>query len=96
MARAPQKDVLSRLADVSEAAIQRLGEMPGGDRIAGAATTVRDRLDELQRRVRGLEGLEQRIAELERKVDQLTKSGGSSGRSTSTSKKTSTPPKKTT
>jgi hypothetical protein len=33
---------------------------------------LRERTDELQRRVRGLEGLEQRLADLERKVDELS------------------------
>jgi hypothetical protein len=85
-----QKDLLTRLADAGEAAIQRLGEAPGADRFMGFVNNTRDRLDELQRRVRGLEGLEQRIAVLERKVDRLTKSGQSPARSASSRKKTST------
>lgn len=83
--RAPQKDLLSRLADAGEAAIQRLGDAPGADQLLGAANALRDRMDELQRRVRGLEALEQRIADLERKVDRLAKSGAS-GRATTTRK----------
>ena len=67
-----QKDILTRLADAGEAAIKSLAEAPGADRFLGAAYTLRDRLDELQRRVRGLEALEQRLAELERRVDQLS------------------------
>jgi ubiquinone biosynthesis protein UbiJ len=92
-----QKDLLSRLADAGEAAIQKLGEAPGADRFMGAANALRDRLDELQRRVRGLEALEQRIEELERKVERLSKAGTSSStRSASSRKKTSTTsPKKT-
>jgi hypothetical protein len=73
MASAPQKDLLARLAEAGEAAIKALGEAPGADRFIGAATAMRDRLDELQKRVRGLESLEQRIAALERKVDRLSK-----------------------
>lgn len=72
MARA-QKDLLSRLAEAGESAIKTLGDAPGADRFIGAATALRDRLDELQKRVRGLEALEQRIAALERKVDRLSK-----------------------
>lgn len=73
-----QKDLLTRLADAGEAAIKALGEAPGADRFVGAATSLRDRLDELQKRVRGLEALEQRVAELERKVDRLSRSSGPS------------------
>jgi hypothetical protein len=77
MARASQKDLLSRLADAGEAAIKSLGDAPGADRFVNAATAMRDRLDELQRRVRGLEALEQRLADLEKKVDRLAKASGS-------------------
>jgi hypothetical protein len=84
-----RKDLLGRLADLSEEAIQRFGDVPGAVRALGAVNSLRDRTDELQRRVRGLEGLEQRIAALEKKVDKLAKaSGGSSQRSAA--KKTTT------
>jgi uncharacterized protein involved in exopolysaccharide biosynthesis len=96
MARAAQKDLLTRLADAGEAAIKSISEAPGAERFINAANALRDRLDELQRRVRGLEALEQRLAELERKVDRLSKSGASSSgtRKTSSARKTSTAAKK--
>jgi hypothetical protein len=89
-----QKDLLTRLADAGEAAIRTLGEAPGAERFMGAALAMRDRMDELQRRVRGLEGLEQRLAELERRVDRLSKQSasapsGSGGSRKSSSGKTS-------
>ena len=49
----------------------------------GAMNTMRDRLDELQRRVRGIDELEKRLASLERKVDRLAKDAGSSAPSRS-------------
>jgi hypothetical protein len=73
-----RKDLIGRLADLSEEAIQRLGDVPGADRAMGAINVLRDRTDELQRRVRGLEQLEARIAVLEKKVEKLSKSAGSS------------------
>jgi hypothetical protein len=79
MAGARRTDLLGRLADISEEAIQRLSETPGADRVLASVNTLRDRLDELQRRVRGLEELEARIAALEKKVDKLAKSGSSAG-----------------
>ena len=66
---AEQKDLLSRLADAGEDAIQRLAKAPGGKNMLDALNTTRDRLDELQKRVRGLDALERRVAELERKVN---------------------------
>jgi uncharacterized protein involved in exopolysaccharide biosynthesis len=80
-------DLLGRLADLSEDAIQRLSDAPGAERVLGAMNTMRDRLDELQKRVRGLEELEQRLTALERKVDKL---GKSEGPASSTRKTTST------
>jgi hypothetical protein len=81
MATARRGDLLGRLADLSEEAIQRLSDVPGADRALGAVNALRERTDELQRRVRGLEGLEQRLAALERKVDKLSKESTSSPRS---------------
>jgi hypothetical protein len=47
---------------------------------------MRDRMDELQKRVRGLEDLEKRLAAVERKVEKLSK--GDSVASSSPSRKT--------
>jgi phage shock protein A len=77
MAGTRRTDLLGRLADLSEETIQRLSDAPGADRIIGALNTMRDRVDELQKRVRGLEELEKRLTALERKVDKLGKAGAS-------------------
>ena len=78
-----RNDILGKLAELSEEAMHRLQEAPGGDRVVGAMNTMRDRLDELQRRVRGIDELEQRLTALERKVDRLAKDAGSSAPSRS-------------
>jgi hypothetical protein len=88
MAPAPRNDLLSRLADLSEDAMKRISDAPGADRLLGALNTTRDRVDELQRRVRGLENLEKRLAALERKVDKLSKGGAPA--SASRTRKTTT------
>ena len=72
-----RNDLLGRLADLSEEAIQRITDVPGADRAVGALNALRERTDELQRRVRGLEGLEQRLTALEKKVDKLSKTSPS-------------------
>jgi hypothetical protein len=89
MAGTRRTDLLGRLADMSEDAIQRLSDAPGADRVLGAMNALRDRTDELQKRVRGLEGLEQRLAALERKVEKLAK-GGASAASSAARKSTKT------
>jgi hypothetical protein len=67
------KDLVTRLADLSEGAIQRLSEAPGADRALQALKGLGDRVDELQRRTRGFEELEKRLATLEKRVDWLAK-----------------------
>jgi uncharacterized protein involved in exopolysaccharide biosynthesis len=79
---AKRNDLLGRLADLSEEAIQRLSEVPGADRALSAITALRERTDELQKRVRGLEGLEQRLGDLERKVEKLSRAQTTSSRTT--------------
>ena len=89
MAGTRRTDLLGRLADMSEEAIQRLSDAPGADKLIGAMNTLRDRTDELQKRVRGLEDLEKRLAALERKVDKLG-DGSSAGAARKSTKTTST------
>jgi phage shock protein A len=86
VAGARRTDLLGRLADLSEDAIQRLSDAPGADRALGALNAMRERIDELQKRVRGLEDLEKRLTAVERKVEKLSK--GSSPASSSPSRKT--------
>jgi len=46
--------------------------------VVGTMSAMKDRLDELQRRVRGIDELETRLSALERKVEKLAKDAGSS------------------
>jgi len=89
MAKRKQKDVLARLADAGEEALNRLASSPGMDRITGALTNLKDQVDTLASRVRGMEALEKRVEALERKFERLSKSSGSSSRKTATARKTS-------
>lgn len=78
MAEDKRSDLLGKLAELSEEAIHRLQDAPGGDRVVGTMNAMKDRLDELQRRVRGIDELEARLSSLERKVEKLAKDAGSS------------------
>ena len=73
MSPAPQKDLLTRLADAGEDAINRLSDLPGASRFMDTANSLRARVDELQKRVRGLDDLERRVETLEAQVAGLTK-----------------------
>ena len=67
------KDLLGRLADLSEEAIQKLSEAPGADRVLHALKGLADRVDDLQRRTKGFEELEHRLSALEKKVSGMAK-----------------------
>ena len=88
MAGTRRSDLLGKLADLSDDAMQRLSDVPGGERLVGAINATRERVDELQKRVRGMDDLEKRLAALERKVEKLAK--GSPSARASRSKTTGT------
>ncbi len=67
------KDLVARLTDLSEGAIQRLSEAPGAERAVQALKSLADKVDELQRRTRGVEELEKRMTALEKRVDAMAK-----------------------
>ncbi|HUZ16697.1 MAG TPA: hypothetical protein VMU72_11065 [Gaiellaceae bacterium] len=69
-----KQDLLGRLADLSEEAIQKLSEAPGADKVLHALKGLADKVDELQRRTKGYEELEHRLSALEKKVSRLAKS----------------------
>jgi hypothetical protein len=89
MAPPRQRNIVERLADAGEEAIQRIGQAPGADRLLGTLNTVRDRVDDLQKRVRGLEALEKRLAAAERRLDKLEGKGKAARKTSSTTRKTS-------
>jgi hypothetical protein len=69
----PKQDLLNRLADLSEGAVQRLSEAPGADRALQALKTLGEKVDELQRQMRGFADLEKRMSKLEKRVDAMAK-----------------------
>jgi hypothetical protein len=71
--RRQQKDVLTRLTATGEEALQKLVELPGGTKVLEAANALRERVDDLTTRVRSLDPLERRVAELEHRLDALSK-----------------------
>jgi uncharacterized small protein (DUF1192 family) len=72
MAKAKKdKDVMGRLADRGEDVLHKLVDLPGGAKALKAFNELRDRVDELGKKVRGIDELEQRVAALEAEVAKL-------------------------
>jgi uncharacterized protein involved in exopolysaccharide biosynthesis len=89
-----RQDLLSKLADRGEDVVGKLTEMPAAQRLLDAGVQLKDRVDELQKRVRGLDALERRVAALEKKVDELSRSSRTAPKR-ATSRRTTPPKKKT-
>ena len=75
----PRQDIFSKLADAGEEVIARVAGMPGAARALGQAQTSLHRLDDLQKRLLGVEALERRVIELEAKVASLESRLGAGG-----------------
>ena len=60
------RDVIARLADRGEQTIARLADLPGGTKALKAVNDLRARVDELGKKVRGIDVLEERVAKLEK------------------------------
>jgi len=73
-AKLGEKDLMARLADAGEEALQRLSELPGGQRALTAVNDLRTRVDDLTKKVRGIDALEARITKLEKEIAALKKS----------------------
>jgi BMFP domain-containing protein YqiC len=65
------RNPLTQLASLGEDVLGKASQNPTTARIVQSAAQARDRLDDLTKRVRGLEAMEKRIAELEARVKKL-------------------------
>jgi hypothetical protein len=92
MARNP----LSQLASLGEEVLERASQNPATSKPVGYLMQVKERTDDLARRVRGLEAMERRIEQLEKRVAKVEsgKRASSSSKDTASSK-SSTKPSKT-
>ncbi len=68
-----EKDFVTRLADAGEEALQRLADLPGGQKAVTAVHDLRTRVDDLTKKVRGIDALEARVAKLEKEIATLKK-----------------------
>jgi uncharacterized protein YceH (UPF0502 family) len=67
------KDFVTRLADAGEEALQRISELPGGQKALTAVNDLRTRVDDLGKKVRGIDALEERVEKLEKELASLKK-----------------------
>lgn len=82
---AAEKDFVTRLADAGEEALQRIAELPGGQKALTAMNDLRARVDELTKKVRGIDALEERVVQLEKEVAALKKAKKPAPRSSASS-----------
>ena len=68
-----EKDLVTRLADAGEEALQRLADLPGGQKALTAVHDLRSRVDDLAKKVRGIDALEARVAKLEKELAAVKK-----------------------
>src|SRR4029453_8198806 len=102
MAQSPkQKDLLTRLSDAGEEAISRVASSPTTSRLFESIGSIREGVDDLQRKVRGPGSLEEGVGGRETRVDELAKpkrattsrSRGSTARKSTGASSPSTSPK---
>jgi uncharacterized protein YoxC len=93
-----RSDLFSKLTDRGEDVVGKISDMPAAQRIFDAGMQLKARVDDMQKKMRGLDDLERRVKALEKKVDELSRSAGGSARRTtakrSTTKRTTTQAKK--
>ena len=64
-------DVITRLAGKGEEAIRRIVDLPGGQRALDAFNDLKLRVDDLSKKVRGVDELESRVTRLEKDLAAL-------------------------
>jgi len=83
------KDLLTRLADRGESVVGRITDLPGAKALMERTTSLTKQLNDVQRRLRALDPLEQRVTALEKRVNSLEGKGKGSTAKKTTTRKTS-------
>jgi hypothetical protein len=65
---AKQNDILHRVTELGHEALNKLSEVPGGARVVDMMNDSKTRLDEMQKKLRGLDALEARVTKLEQQL----------------------------
>jgi hypothetical protein len=81
------KTTFDRLTSLGEEVLGKASKNPAAARVLHGAMQMKDRVDDLTKRVRGLEAMEKRLAQLEKRIAKLE--GGSARKPASAAKKKS-------
>jgi hypothetical protein len=73
------KNPLSQLASLGEEVLEKAAQNPAASKVLSSALQLKDRVDDLSRRVRGLEAMERRIEQLEKRLAKLEGPGRGGG-----------------
>ncbi|HUY44633.1 MAG TPA: hypothetical protein VMV92_02740 [Streptosporangiaceae bacterium] len=65
------RNPLSQLASIREDVLEKASQNPTANRVLQGAIQMKDRVDDLSKRVRGLEAMEKRVAQLEARLAKL-------------------------
>ena len=79
------KSPLDRLASLGEEVLGKAAHNPTASRVMQGAMQMKDRVDDLTKRVRGLEAMEKRLAQVEKRLAKLEGSGTAKKAATSSS-----------
>ena len=88
MANTQQKDLLTQVRDLGAEVWQKLSDVPGGSRLVDFTNETRTRLDEMQKKLRGLDELERRVTKLEEQL--AAQAGTSAARKPAAARKSAT------
>ena len=91
MAKTQQKDIITQFRELSSEALHRLTEVPGGSKLMEMANDSRARLDEIQKKLRGLDELEKRVAKLEKQLAAQQVKKSTTARKATTARKSAAP-----
>ena len=69
------KSPLDRLASLGEEVLGKAAHNPTASRVLQGAMQMKDRVDDLTKRVRGLEAMEKRLAQVEKRLAKLEGNG---------------------
>ncbi|HWL32733.1 MAG TPA: hypothetical protein VNP89_03930 [Gaiellaceae bacterium] len=63
-----QNDILTRFTELGHEALNKLSDVPGGSKLVDMMNESKARLDEMQKKLRGLDALERRVTKLEQQL----------------------------
>jgi predicted nuclease with TOPRIM domain len=63
-----QNDILTRFTELGHEALNKLSDVPGGSKLVDMMNESKARLDEMQKKLRGLDALEKRVTKLEQQL----------------------------